>query len=151
MRVGEAVEDLFIHAATAQERRTHCGLPQSLCLAASSLRPLRRERYVARLPHALLHSANAYLCTAKKSLQDKPLSAHLLGVLLLEEILRGHIPPHPIFNVVFSSPVHWCKISVIQLRCFGDKISLPMLSREHEGQDSKCFLLVKDLFHQPYY
>ena len=49
-----------------------------------------------------------------------------------------HVPPHPLFNVVFSSPVRRCRIWVIQLLCFGDKFFLPMLNGEHEGQDSKC-------------
>ena len=78
----------------------------------------------------------------------------MYDILLLEEILhlRGHTgqyagPRHPLFNDVFSSPVRWCRISVIQLLCCVNTFSLPMLSREHEGQDSKCFF-VQD---QPYY
>ena len=48
------------------------------------------------------------------------------------------LPPHPLFNVVFSSIARWCRISVIQLLCFCDKYFLPMLNGEHEGQGSKC-------------
>ncbi len=48
------------------------------------------------------------------------------------------LPPHPLFNVVFSSLVRRCRISVIQLLCFYGKFFLPMLNGEHEGQDSKC-------------
>ena len=48
------------------------------------------------------------------------------------------LPPHPLFNVVFSSLVRRCRISVIQLLCFCDNFFLPMLNGEHEGQESKC-------------
>ena len=48
------------------------------------------------------------------------------------------LPPHPLFNVVFSSLARRCRISVIQLLCFCDNFFLPMLNGEHEGQDSKC-------------
>ena len=48
------------------------------------------------------------------------------------------LPPHPPFNVVFSSLARRCRISVIQLLCFCDNFFLPMLNGEHEGQDSKC-------------
>ena len=39
-----------------------------------------------------------------------------------------HVPPHPRFNVDFSNAVRRCKISIIQVLCFGDKFPLPMLS-----------------------
>ena len=66
----------------------------------------------------------------------------------MEEILhwRGHIwqytmtcTRHPLFNVVFWSFVRRCRISAIQLLCFGDIFCLPMLNGEHEGLDFKCF------------
>ena len=47
--------------------------------------------------------------------------------------------PRTPFSMLSSHAVRQCRISVIQLLCFGDKYSLPMLSREHECQDSKCF------------
>ena len=48
------------------------------------------------------------------------------------------VPPHPLFNVVFWSFARRCRISVIQLLCFGDIFLKPMLNGEHDGQDSKC-------------
>ena len=64
-------------------------------------------------------------------------------ILLMEEILhqRGHIWQYimictsapPFQCCVFWRLVRRCRISVIQLLCFGDSFFLPMLSGEHEG------------------
>ena len=92
-----------------------------------------------------LHSANA--CAVKKSLQHKPLSANLLGVLLMEEILhrRGHVwqcgmtssPAPPVQCCVLKpcAPVQDFSHSTSLLL---GRFFLPMLNGEHEGQDSKC-------------
>ena len=94
-----------------------------------------------------------YVCTFEKEMR---ISANLPRVLLLEEILTGarirdktlrHAPPLPLFNVVFLSPVCRCRMSVIQLLCFGEIFFLPMLNGEHEGQDSKCVWWCRT-FHQ---
>ena len=95
-----------------------------------------------------------YVCTFEK---DMRISANLPRVLLLEEILTGarirdktlrHVPPLPLFNVVFLSPVCRCRMPVIQLLCLGENFFLPMLNGEHEGQDSKCVWWCRT-FHQP--
>ena len=69
------------------------------------------------------------------------------GAGIRDETLR-HVPPHPLFKVVSSSPVRRCRMSVIQLLGFGEQF-LPVLNGEHEGQHSKC-VLVAHTFHQPY-
>ena len=95
-----------------------------------------------------------YVCTFEKEMR---ISANLPRVRLLEEILTGarirdktlrHVPPLPLFNVVFLSPVCRCRMPVIQLLCLGENFFLPMLNGEHEGQDSKCVWWCRT-FHQP--
>ena len=95
-----------------------------------------------------------HVCTFEKEMR---ISANLPRVRLLEEILTGarirdktlrHVPPLPLFNVVFLSPVCRCRMPVIQLLCLGENFFLPMLNGEHEGQDSKCVWWCRT-FHQP--
>ena len=103
-----------------------------------------------------LNSANAY--AAKKSLQHKPLSANLPGVLLMEEILHrcGHIWQYGMTSTP-APPVQCCVLKHCALvQDFSHSTSLLLwqifptnVKWGARGSRLQVRLVVQDFFHQP--